>query len=156
MSRRGREALSSSSSQESSPIAKHLKMAEEENEGEIEESVAKNKAPTLDMIFTDILMKVQDNTNVLMEDNKKTKIEFEELKKALEYQTTTVDNLTKENFKLKKSLKQQDDQINMLNEAVKEMKVKAEELEDLQDNMHQYQRKHNVEIHGIPERKGED
>lgn len=26
----------------------------------------------------------------------------------------------------------------------------------MQDNIHQYQRKHNIEIHGIPEKEDED
>ncbi|KAK3714628.1 hypothetical protein QZH41_002630 [Actinostola sp. cb2023] len=131
-------------------------MADEEFEQELDKATAnENEMPTLEMIFK-ILMNVQENTKEIMEDNKNIKKEFEEVKKALDHQSSTIDELTRENIKLKAIATEQERKLKLHKEEVQEFKNKLEELEVFQDEMNQYQRKHNLEIHGIPEKEDED
>ena len=92
----------------------------------------------------------------MKEDSKEVKGEIVELKKALEFQSKTIEELIKENSKRKDSIERQDSETNQLKSHIKTLENTVEELEDTQDNIHQYQRKHNLVFHGIPERKDED
>jgi len=133
--RRVREHISSSSSQETSPIHKILKMSDEEHVQEDEEP------PTLSMIYK-ILMEVQGYTKKIMHENSIMKAEHEELKGSVAV-------ILQENEELKAKCKQQQDE-------VRELNFKVNKLEDSQDDLNQYQRKHNLEFHGIPEMDEED
>lgn len=136
MSKRSlQERLSSTSSQETSPVHKSLKMADEEHmEGN--ESI-----PTFSMMYG-ILVEVQKNTKDILEEFATLKSEHKELKESVAF-------LLNENEALSQTCDKQ-------SEEIKTTREQLSKCEDLQDEMHQYQRKYNLEFHGIPEIKGED
>lgn len=140
MSRRTREELSSV---EDSPERKQFKMANE------------NEEPTIQMVYQ-LLLKVQTNTSKLIEDNKQVQKDVQDLKKALSFQDKKVDELSAENKKLKDEVTQQKFAISSLSATVRTLNNQVSEIETQQDNLNQYNRKHNLIITGVPEHEGED
>jgi len=102
--RRQREILSSNSSQESSPQHKSIKMAEGDTD---QETIEDEEIPTLSMIYK-ILLGVQGNTKKIIEDNKEMRQEIDDVKKALDFQFKTVDELTQANTKVNSVVKEQE------------------------------------------------
>lgn len=135
--RRVREPVSSSSSLELSPEPKTLKMADDEQE-----------TPTLLMIYKK-LTEIQEDIKAIKEENSEIKKEYEEIKKAVQFQSNTIDELTQGNAKLEAKCEEQQYELNTL-------KARMNNLDEVQDDLNQYQRKYNVEIHGIPEHDDED
>jgi len=100
--RREREPCSSVSSQEASPNPKNIKMADDQEHVQ-RNSESPENLPTLAMIY-EILMDVQRNTKSIMEEYATLKKEQEKLKKAVEFQSKTIDELREENTELLNSL----------------------------------------------------
>jgi len=139
MSRRTRDQLSS---QESSPEAKQIKMADE-------------KEPTMQMIYQ-LLQSVQNAIATLVQDNKQFKHDIDDLKRSQEYQDVRIEELIKENKELKTKLQTQDQEVQRLSATTRTLENKLEEVEVAQENLNQYNRKFNLIFAGIPERKDED
>ena len=98
-----------------------------ENEQNGGRAGSEDDIPTLSMIYN-ILMEVQKNTQKVMEENVYLKNQFKELKEENDIAQSEIVNL----------------------------KARIGELEDMQDEMQQYQRKYNLEICGIPESEDEN
>jgi len=146
--RRTREDLSSTSSSEcetKSPQPKQRRMADD----------TKEPKPTLEDIFA-VLMDVQSKTNALLKDTKSLKNDYEELKTSLNYQCNVVEDLIKDNKTLKAQVQHLTGALNESNEELKGEQKKIELLEDKHDELEMYSRKHNIEVHGIPESSEED
>jgi hypothetical protein len=79
----------------------------------------------------------------------------DELKKAVEFQANSFDYLKKSNSQLTVKLGTYENKTGSKYE-ISFLKNKTSELEDHQDEMEQYQRKYNLEIHSIPEEPEED
>ena len=101
--RRTREPISSSSSQETSPKPKSLKMAEEEHV-----DISQGNLPTLSLIYK-TLMEVQEDVKIMRQENYNIQKEYEEIKKSVEYQSNTIDDLTQDNAKLKSICEEQEE-----------------------------------------------
>lgn len=129
--RTAQQRSSSNSSQEASPEHKSIKMAND----------AQDEVPTLSTLYK-VLVEVQADTKNILQ-------EFEVLKEEHRHLKKSVAHILEENEQLTKTCKNQAKEI----ETMKERLSKAE---DLLDDMHQYQRKYNLELHGIPEAKGEN
>ncbi|KAK3749026.1 hypothetical protein QZH41_006223 [Actinostola sp. cb2023] len=130
-------------------------MADESFEQETDKFGNEKETPTLEMIYK-ILMNVQGNIQEIMEDNKIIKKEHEDLKKVLDFQSGTIDKLTQENNRLNSMAIEHEKLLKQCKDEAKVLRSEMYELEERQDDMNQYQRKHNLEIHGIPEEKDED
>ena len=99
------------------------------------------QTPTLSMIYKLLTeMKTQ---------MKKDSEEMASIKKGQKEVKEAIESLREE----KEELKRQNTQ---LQEEVKILNNKIEKLDEIQDNLNQYQRKHNLELHGIPEKDDED
>ncbi|KAK3725833.1 hypothetical protein QZH41_003800 [Actinostola sp. cb2023] len=127
-----------------------------------EEAEEANSSPNLEEIHK-ILMNIQASTNQLLQDNKVLTKGYEELKSSMEYHSSVVDELTKANGKLLQEVKCLESSLSQANTNIDELKVEKDKLradlevlEQKQDEMEQYQRKYNVEIHGIPESPDEE
>ena len=104
------------------------------------------------------LNKIQRDTDELLKEHRALRNHYEELQKSLEFHINKVESLETENKALKKdiaSLKQTvchaDEKIAELNVDLngvnKDLCTAINQIDDLE----QYTRKHNLEIHGIPE-----
>ena len=152
--RREREPCSSDSSQETSPNPKNVKMADEEDNVLVSQESSEN-LPTLAMIYK-TLMDVKSNTNKILEDIVSLKKEQDDLKQAVEFQSKTIEDVIKEHSKFKSIVKEQESIIQQVRGKVLEFTSSVNQLEEARDDLNQYQRKHNLEIHGIPEKEEED
>ena len=81
----------------------------------------------------------------MVHDLESLKKNYKDLKDSLEFTQSQVELLLKEN----KSL-------NQLDEDYEEMEQRLSDLESKQDDIEQYTRKFNLEIHGFPENEDED
>lgn len=141
MSIRTREQLSS---EELSPLPKHMKMADECEE-----------TPTIELLYK-ILKQVQANTDSLLQDNKQMRDEVNGLKGKLADESLRVDKVTEENKNLAYLVKKQDSEIASLRASLNQATCKIEDVENRQDTLEQYNRKHNLVIYGIPEHADEE
>ena len=89
-----------------------------------------------------LLKRIEINTTALLEENR-------QLRKSLEFTQTEVQELKSCNVSLTT-------RIEALEEREKIVDKTIHDLEEKYDNIEQYSRKFNLEIHGIPERKEED
>ena len=142
--RRKREESGSGSSDAEKPPSKTAKETELICEEDAEASA------NLKEIWK-VVKSIQDNTNQLLDDNRWLKKQYEELKTAMDFHTKQVNDLKKENIALKKEVLD-------LKSALQKSNDKCEaDREDLGwtmqsiDELEQYTRKYNLEIHGIPE-----
>ncbi|KAK3731907.1 hypothetical protein QZH41_005544 [Actinostola sp. cb2023] len=144
--RRTREELSSASSTESeinSPKAKQCKMADEASQ------------PTMEAVYA-ILMEVQRNTEKIVSDNILMHKDYEELKASLSYQSHLIEKLAKENKDLNTQVEHLTKSLTECKLELKTTATQVEALEDKDDELEMYSRKHNLEIHGVPEDNDED
>lgn len=131
MSKRNtREHLSST---EKSPSPKKVNMSTN--------AVPDEPEPTLSMIYK-LLFETRESIKAVT-------TEVASLKKMQGDQASILKNLSQENSALKV-------ENNVLHEEIKALRVRVEKTEEIQDDLNQYQRKHNLEVHGIPEKDGED
>lgn len=139
-SKRPREVTSSSSSSTAfSPETKNFKMDDE---------ISSEEPPTLTLIYK-ALMELKKEMTMIRQDNEERKKEYEEMKKSMDFQSKEIIDLRKDNENLKTKCKTQEEAIKTLNFNVSTMEARL-------DEMNQYQRKYNLEIHGVPEKTGED
>lgn len=139
--RRERESYSSLSSLESSPNPKNLKMMDEDG-GHVGE------VSTLTAIY-EMMVKVQENTKEIMKENLDFRNEMLVLKKESAAHAESIAKLQTENASLRRELKSHVNHVEQLQSTISMQ-------EELLDDVRQYQRKYNVEIHGVPEIDGED
>ena len=143
---------SSSSSSPEIPPTKSAKTAE----------LAKAEHADLSSIWI-ALNKIQRNTDELLKEHRALRNHYEELEKSLEFHISKVESLETENKVLKQevsSLKQMvrnaDEEIADLNDdlngVAKDLSTAKKQIDDLE----QYTRKHNLELHGIFETPGEN
>ena len=113
------------------------------------------------------LMRIENNTNSLINDLKVLQNNYKELRESLDFSQAKIDELTKSNSDLHKKVKNLEKKNSGLNEKVdtnkEEMSTKLQEkitqiesLEKKLDDLEQYTRKVNLEIFDIPEVEGED
>ena len=95
--------------------------------------------------------KQNSNTDELLEENRALRKQYEDLKQSIEFNNSKLESLEKENknlkeevSSLKKLLRETKDDVDTLHE---DLGTAITELDDLQ----QYTRKHNLEIHEIAE-----
>ena len=103
-----------------------------------------------------VLNTIQDNTNKLLEENKALRAQYSELQKSLEFHIAKIETLTTENKALKKAVKSLKKSLNEANEEREEMYDDLGTAINQLDDLEQYTRKHNLEIHGIPETPDEN
>ena len=142
--RRKREESGSGSSDVDKPPSKTPKAIDLISENDAEDD------PNLKEIWK-VVKSIQDNTNQLLDDNRWLKKQYEELKASIDFHTKQADDLKKENIALKREVS---DLKNALQNTNKQCKADRENLEWAMqsiDDLEQYTRKHNLEIHGITE-----
>ena len=103
-----------------------------------------------------VLNKIRRNTDELLEENRAMRRQYEELKESLDFNNAELTSLKKENKELK-------EKVSSLEKSLSEVRADVDILyEDLGtvitqvDDVEQYTRKHNLEIHGIAETADED
>ena len=115
------------------------------------------------------LKRIETNTNLMLEEQKTLKKNYEELRASLEFTQAKVDSVVKENEDLKSKIKtvtknyttlqQKTGDLENNLQACKVHKVSLEEkLNELSvkhNDLEQYTRKFNLEVYGIPE-EGEE
>lgn len=141
MSKRERESYSSVSSLESSPNPKNIKMTDEEGDHV-------GEAPTLDTIYK-MIVKVQENTDEIRKENLSFQRELLVLKKDSAVHAESIAKLQTENASLRSDIESYKSQVEQLHSTIRTQ-------EESLDDVCQYQRKYNVEIHGVPEVDDED
>ncbi|XP_078374348.1 uncharacterized protein LOC144657860 [Oculina patagonica] len=103
-----------------------------------------------------VLNTIQDNTNKLLEENKALRNQYSELQKSLEFHIAKIETITTENEALKKEMKSMKKRLNEATEERDEMYEDLGTAINQLDDLEQYTRKHNLEIHGIPETPDEN
>jgi len=144
--RRTREELSSNSSVSSvdcSPQAKLQRMD------------ADKSNLTLESIYK-VVTEIQSNTNRLLTENKSLRIEFDEVRTAMTFQSKLVEDLVKENKSTKKDFTDLTNSLSDCNAELRNANTKIEWLETKIDDLEAQSRKYNIEIHGIPQTEDED
>ena len=147
--RRKREDSGSGSSDVEKPPSKTPKAF-----GSISEDDAEEEA-NLNEIWK-VVRSIQENTKQLLDDNCWLRKQYEDLKESLEFHTKQVDALNEENIALKKEV------ADLRSSLLRSKEDRKEDREDLEwamqsiDDLEQYTRKHNLEIHGIAELEGEN
>ncbi|XP_020912476.1 uncharacterized protein LOC110250209, partial [Exaiptasia diaphana] len=139
---RSRDEMSSSSSQEASPLHKSRKVDKDNKEQD------EAGAPSLKIIY-ELLLDMKSDMSKIREENSYLKEGFEELKKTAEWHDKDIEALKAENVILRSEVKDQ-------GESIKSQSNQISALEQALDDLEQYTRKFNLEIHGIPEKKNED
>ena len=174
--RRKREEMSSLSSENSqgTPEPKHVgntrQMADVVNGvSNVGETRNDPQVPALATIW-EVVVRIEANTNLLINEHKALKTHFEELQKSLQFTQADVDDMKKENQKLKDTVKAVSEKNSELEKKVDQLEnnlqssieqgnileKKLEEVTKMHDNLEQYSRKFNLEIYGIPEQEKED
>ena len=109
------------------------------------------------------LNKIQRNTDELLKENRALRKQHEELQKSLEFHIDKLEKLEAENNKLKqdvsslkKEVRKAEDEIADLNDDLDGLKSDLDTAICQIDDLEQYTRKHNLEIHGIPESSEEN
>ncbi|XP_068730993.1 uncharacterized protein [Montipora capricornis] len=168
---RKRSDLSSASSEESikSPNAKRFNEENIATMGDVARGVQSGQDLTLATIW-EAVKRIETNTNLMLEEQKTLKRNYEELQVSLEFTQARFDSVVKENEELKNKIKtvlnncgsllQKAVDLENKLEASKAQKlsveVKVNELSLKHDDLEQYTRKFNLEIYDIPEKSEED
>ena len=96
-----------------------------------------------------VLINIQAKVAKILSDNKELRKDIESLKTSIELNAEQVEALKTENEKLVQTN-------SALQSELYELGKRVQTLEYDHDSLEQYTRKFNVEIHGIPEREGEN
>ena len=109
------------------------------------------------------LNNIQRNTDELLKENRALRKQHEELQKSLEIHIDKLEKLEAENDKLKqdvsslqKVVRKAEDDVADLNDNLDGLKSDLDSAICQIDDLEQYNRKHNLEIHGIPESSEEN
>ena len=116
------------------------------------------------------MVRIEANTNLLIPEHKVLKSHFNELQKSLQFTQADMEDMKKENQKIKELMESVNEKNNELEKKVNKLennlqssieqgnilKKKLEETIKIHENLEQYSRKLNLEIYGIPEKEGED
>ena len=109
------------------------------------------------------LNNIQRNTDELLKENRALCKQHEELQKSLEFHIDKLEKLEAENNKLKqdvsslkKAVRKAEDDVADLNDDLDGLKSDLDSAICQIDDLEQYNRKHNLEIHGIPESSEEN
>ena len=109
------------------------------------------------------LNNIQRNTDELLKENRALRKQHEELQKSLEFHIDKLEKLEVENDKLKqdvsslkKAVRKAEDEVADLNDDLDGLKSDLDTAICQIDDLEQYNRKHNLEIHGIPESSEEN
>ena len=172
--RRKREDCKSPSTEGSctSPEAKRLN----ENQGsmsdlhkDMKEASAKHvQDPALAAIW-ETLVRIEANTNCLISEQKTLQRSYEELRESLEFTQSKMEEMAKNNSALKEQMKemantnialqkrmtQLENDLEKKSEENAKFEKKLGEIFMQHDDLEQYTRKFNLEIHGIPEKSDE-
>ena len=104
------------------------------------------------------LNKIQRNTDELLKENRALRNLYKELQRSLEFHVSKVESLETKNKELeievkslKRAVRAAEDQIDGLNEEIDELGSDLGSAINQIDDLEQYTRKHNLEIHGISE-----
>ena len=117
-----------------------------------------------------VLMRIEDNTNSLINDFKALQRNYNELRASLEFSQAKIDDLSTSNAALQAKMEAMEKKNSVLRENISHMETnlkeslmknvlleeKIHELNSKHDDLEQYTRKYNLEIDGIPEVHGED
>ena len=103
-----------------------------------------------------VLTTIQDNTRQLLEDNRTLRKQYEDLKKSLEFHVEEVAEIKKQNAKLTLEVAKLQKNLSEANKRVDETNDDLDDAWQNLDILEQYTRKHNLEIHGILEKEGEN
>ena len=117
-----------------------------------------------------VLIRIEDNTNSLINDFKALKRNYNELRGALEFSQAKIDDLSTRNSILQTKMEAMEKTNFALRENVSNMEAKLQEslmknvlleekiheVNSKHDYLEQHTRKYNLEIDGIPEVHGED
>ena len=174
--RRKREEMSSLSSENSQGTPEPKRVGNTRQMADVVNGVSNvgetrndPQVPALAAIW-EVVVRIEANTNLLINEHKALKTHFEELQKSLQFTQADVDDMKKENQKLKDTVKavsennseleKKVDQLeNNLQSSIEQgniLEKKLEEATKMHDNLEQYSRKFNLEIYGIPEQEKED
>ncbi|KAK3707094.1 hypothetical protein QZH41_004164 [Actinostola sp. cb2023] len=110
---------------------------------------------TLESIYK-VVTEIQSNTNRLLTENKSLRIEFDEVRTAMTFQSKLVEDLVKENKSTKKDFTDLTNSLSDCNAELRNANTKIEWLETKIDDLEAQSRKYNIEIHGIPQTEDED
>ena len=109
------------------------------------------------------LNNIQRNTDELLKENRALRKQHKELQKSLEFHIDKLEKLEAENDKLKqdmsslkKAVRKAEDDVAGLNNDLDGLKSDLDSAICQIDDLEQYNRKHNLEIHGIPESSEEN
>ena len=109
------------------------------------------------------LNNIQRNTDELLKENRALRNQYEELQKSLEFHIAKVESLETENkalkkevSSLKKAVRNAEEEIADLNDDLDGFKNDLGAAINQIDDLEQYTRKHNLEIHGISESSEEN
>ena len=101
---------------------------------------------------------IQRNSDELLKENRALRTQYEELQKSLDFHIGKLESLEMESNKLKqevsslkKAVREAEDDIADLNDDLDGFKSDLGTAINQIDDLEQYTRKHNLEIHGIPE-----
>ena len=133
------------------------------------ETRSHSQDPALAAIW-EAVVRIEANTNLLVSEHKELKILFEELQMSLQFTQAEVDDMKKENQNLKEKMRslnvknseferKVDVLENNLRTSIEQGNNLEKKLKDaitMHDNLEQYSRKFNLEIHGIPEQESEN
>ena len=144
--KRAKARSESSSNSPSEPKSKkqnapEADMAESDVFSESPEELNSQECPSLQQMWT-TLKRIEDNTSKLLEENKN-------LRAGLEFSQTEIKELKESNKKLMTRIQALEKQESLTNK-------KLQDLEEKCDDIEQYSRKFNLEIHGITEEENED
>ena len=162
--RRKREEMSSLSSENSQGTPEPKRVGNTRQMADVVNGVSNvgetrndPQVPALAAIW-EVGVRIEANTNLLINEHKALKTHFEELQKSLQFTQADVDDLKKENQKLKDTVKAVSEKNSELEKKVDQLEnnQKLEEATKMHDNLEQYSRKFNLEIYGIPEQEKED
>ena len=117
-----------------------------------------------------VLMRIEDNTNSLINDFKALQRNYNELRASLEFLQAKIDDLSTSNSVLQTKMEAMEKANFELRENVSNMEAKLQEslmknvlleekiheINSKHDDLEQYTRKYNLEMDGIPEVHGED
>ena len=117
-----------------------------------------------------VLMRIEDNTNSLINDFKALQRYYNELRASLEFSQAKIEDLSTSNSALQAKMEAMEKNNCVLRENMSNVESKLEEslmknvlleekiheMNTKHDDLEQYTRKYNLEIDGIPEVHGED
>ena len=96
------------------------------------------------------------NMEKLVQEVETLKGNYEDLKESLTFTQSQVEEIIQENKDLKSEVKTLDNQVLKSKSECEELVQRVGELEGKHDDLEQYTRKVNLEIHGIPEGEEEN